>query len=268
MSKKIYTLSFFIFFCFFIKAQIVVKPFNDTLTRDSTYQDIDSIGFNSQETKENFKKYEIDTTLLRHQIFIEDDSINIWKSSKDFAYLSRFDTLLQLKMNALKKNKINSKSTSKLNWIELILSSSLLHLILWTIAISFIIFLIFTIFLKEGIFRRYKVSKAKGLSNEVEELDSETDFEKMITAAVNKEDFRLAIRFQYLQAIHKLADNNFIRLAPGKTNFQYVTEITNKELRNNFTKLTLNYEFVWYGKFVIDKIIYQKINSEFKSFNI
>ena len=64
-----------------------------------------------------------------------------------------------------------------------------------------------------------------------------------------------------------LAGKKFIEMAPDKTNFQYVQEIGNRDYQNEFASLTLNYEYVWYGEFAIDKNVYQKIETNFNGLN-
>jgi hypothetical protein len=46
-----------------------------------------------------------------------------------------------------------------------------------------------------------------------------------------------------------------------------VQEIANHNHRQDFAALTLNYEYVWYGEFDIEKDIYQKIENGFINLN-
>ena len=64
-----------------------------------------------------------------------------------------------------------------------------------------------------------------------------------------------------------LAAHQWILLSGDKTNFQYVREIKHIELQNGFSKLTLHYEYVWYGEFPIDAIQYARMEMDFKEFN-
>ena len=102
---------------------------------------------------------------------------------------------------------------------------------------------------------------------EEEVITRESDFDALIRTALQNSNYRQAVRYQYLRTLHILADKNFIELAPDKTNFQYVREIANRNHQNDFASLTLNYEYVWYGEFDIDKNIYQKIENNFTSLN-
>ena len=100
-----------------------------------------------------------------------------------------------------------------------------------------------------------------------EVVTSESDFDRLIRVALTTGNYRLAVRYQYLRSLHQLAVRNYVSLAADKTNYQYVQEISNHQVRNDFASLTLNYEYVWYGEFQIEQTIYQKLETAFKSFN-
>ena len=132
----------------------------------------------------------------------------------------------------------------------------------------FILFILYRLFLAQGIFSR-GVKKKEEAEPEVSEdiITSESDFDQLIRQALRAGNFRLAIRYQYLKTLHKLAAKEYLALAPDKTNYQYVTEIKNNELKKEFAALTLSYEYVWYGEFAIEEPLYQKLERGFSSFN-
>jgi hypothetical protein len=89
----------------------------------------------------------------------------------------------------------------------------------------------------------------------------------MIRLAFEGGNYRLAVRYQYLKSLNSLAVRQHISLAADKTNYQYVQEIANTVLKNEFSSLTLNYEYIWYGEFVIDGSKYQRLAASFSDFN-
>ncbi len=122
----------------------------------------------------------------------------------------------------------------------------------------------------EGIFKKKSRSiNNQQLAPEVTEevVTSESDFDRLIRLALTAGNFRLAVRYQYLRTLHHLAGRNYIEMAADKTNYQYVQEISNHQLRNDFASLTLNYEYVWYGEFQIEQVIYHKLETAFSGFN-
>ena len=111
---------------------------------------------------------------------------------------------------------------------------------------------------------------------EVEEdvLTGESDFDTLINQSLKSDNYRLAVRYQYLKVLHKLADKHFIEMAADKTNYQYVREVAGRggraahqDFQNEFASLTLSYEYVWYGEFAVDETIYRKIATGFTQFN-
>ncbi len=94
----------------------------------------------------------------------------------------------------------------------------------------------------------------------------EMDFPLLIEKAVHQQDFRLAIRYHYLQSLNGLAGMGKIELREGKTNREYLHEISNVELQKFFGQLVYGFEFVWYGEFLPDEKQYEMLSSAFVEF--
>ncbi len=102
----------------------------------------------------------------------------------------------------------------------------------------------------------------------VEEDINQVDFEKRINDAVNNRDYKLAVRLYYLKILKLLSDNKIIDWQINKTNSAYVREVRKLDLHNNFEKLTLIFEWIWYGEFPIDEASFVKVKDIFTEFNI
>lgn len=206
-----------------------------------------------------------DTTLYINNLPFPADSMQNWKDLKEFAYAKYLDSLLKEKQKTQVRSKPGSYEPGVMNSI---LASSVVRVFLWTLAILFILFILYKLFLAEGVFKR-ESRAVKQQTPEVEEevISSESDFNNLINQALQANNYRQAVRYQYLKTLHKLSDRNLVELAKDKTNFQYVRELRNPAFQNDFASLTLNYEYVWYGEFIIDKSIYQKIESNFTALN-
>ncbi len=94
----------------------------------------------------------------------------------------------------------------------------------------------------------------------------EMDFPLMIEKAITQNNFRLAIRYHYLQSLNLLAGIGKIELREGKTNREYLEEISNADLQKHFVQLVYGFEFVWYGEFLLNENQYEKLNSAFVEF--
>ena len=207
-----------------------------------------------------------DTTLYTNELEFSYDSIKKWSNFKEYAYAKNLDSLLKsLKNKEVKQPPPRLPRTGIFNDL---LGSGILKLLLWTAAICFIFFILYRLFLAEGVFkRRSRSNKNNEAAVEEEIITNESDFEALIRQALQSSNYRQAVRYQYLRTLHLLAGKNLVSLAPDKTNFNYVSEITNRDHRDAFAALTLNYEYVWYGEFNIDKNIYDKIENNFSSLN-
>lgn len=92
------------------------------------------------------------------------------------------------------------------------------------------------------------------------------DFPSMIAQAVKTGNYRLAVRFHYLQALSLLAMEGKIQLKEEKTNREYIAELGNRELKEHFLRLVYGFEFVWYGEFIPDEKQYLQLDAAFVSF--
>ncbi len=89
------------------------------------------------------------------------------------------------------------------------------------------------------------------------------DFEKLMHEALQKNQYRLAIRLLFLQALKLLADKEHIHWQPGKTNHDYLDELESGDLKTGFNELNFYFEFAWYGNFSVNEKLYKKVNSLF-----
>jgi len=107
--------------------------------------------------------------------------------------------------------------------------------------------------------------KSKILVSEEEEIIKTKDIKELIAKALKNNDYRLAIRYQYLYILQLLEKKGIISWEQQKTNHEYEREITDASLQNHFRNITYLYDFVWYGNFDIDKNDFSKASKIFTS---
>lgn len=102
-----------------------------------------------------------------------------------------------------------------------------------------------------------------------ETLDNihEIDFNEEIGKAIANTNYRLAVRLCYLLSLKKLNDRNLISWQPEKTNETYIDEIKDPDQQQQFSQLTRQFEYVWYGEFYIDKENFGQLKQSFDQFN-
>jgi len=92
-----------------------------------------------------------------------------------------------------------------------------------------------------------------------EKLMKSENLNDLLTQAIADNNFRLAIRYEYLKILKHLTDLNLIDWQLQKTNEDYYSEISQVVLKPLFKQSTLLYNYVWYGNFSINRNHYIKI---------
>jgi hypothetical protein len=105
-------------------------------------------------------------------------------------------------------------------------------------------------------------------SNEIKIIESEEDisqldFDELITAAVDRKDFKLAVRYLFLKSLKLLSEKEIIELRNNKTNHQYLSEIKNSRISSAFQIATSRFEWIWYGDFSVDEKVMKSSQNEF-----
>ncbi len=232
------------------------------------FNDVDTVDYNApvEEAENEETETTLDTVLYKNNLIFPYDSVKKWRNQKDYSYTKYLDSLLKaLNEEALKKQQ---EPPEPPGFFSNLLGSGIVGFLLWAFVICFIGFILYRLFLSEGGFRRRSKTMNEMVPGVQEEIITpESDFDALIRQALQKNNYRQAIRYQYLRTLHLLAGKSLVVLAPDKTNYQYVTEIVNRDQQQAFAGLTLNYEYVWYGEFEIDKNIYEKIETGFRQLN-
>lgn len=99
--------------------------------------------------------------------------------------------------------------------------------------------------------------------SEEEEIVQSRDITSLVATALEEGNFRLAIRYQYLMILRKLDSKGVISYESAKTNADYLREIRQKSLQDQFKHLTWIYDFTWYGSFSAGEEDYNKAEREF-----
>ncbi|MEO8108496.1 MAG: DUF4129 domain-containing protein [Ginsengibacter sp.] len=217
-----------------------------------------------------------DTAIIKNNFDIGNDSTQKWKNSPDFAYIKTLDSLLRkgigLKADTVSIDKNTGKKRVASNATE-ISSNSLLNsfpvkIFFWVVAIFFICFIIYKLFFTGGLFSKGNIN-ADMVKTEDEHLglNEYAEYNTLIKDAEQEKDFNLSTRYLYLQTLRRLGDRELIQFSPDKTNYAYVKELAGNSHQQAFASLTLNYEYVWYGKFAIAENRYRQLKEEFISFN-
>ncbi len=207
-----------------------------------------------------------DTSINFSDFSIQRDSISAFKLKKEYGWVSNIDSfLLAQKKEANNKATVVSKQNRSGSFIGRIFNSAILQAFMWLIAAALVIFIIYKLFLSEGVFGRRSVKKTVDIETDEDDIRLLNDYDLLLRKAYGEQNWRFAMRFLFLKTLQKLNENNLISYAVDKTNSAYVKELTETR-KEDFAALALYYEYIWYGKAAIEKTIFDSIENKFNSF--
>ncbi len=201
-----------------------------------------------------------------------------WKHSREFAYIHYLDSLLRKQKN-LKTDtvSINEKSgkiirnlttENKVSALNTILNSLPLKIFFWIMAIGFIVITGYKVLVSKGIFAKKRKNSAEVTDDRlVSDLGDLSQYDALISGAENANDLNMATRYLYLKSLKNLSEKGLINFSSDKTNSEYLEEMKSNDYFKEFQSLTHSYEYLWYGKFLIEEKKYQILKEEFILFN-
>jgi hypothetical protein len=130
--------------------------------------------------------------------------------------------------------------------------------------------LVYVIFKLLGInllklFRKNQLATGVPYTESLENIH-EINFDESLENALAHKNYRLAVRLLYLRSLKQLTDNNLINWKIDKTNTAYLNELTDAEHRRQFSLVTRQFEYIWYGDFPVNGESFQRINAVFQEF--
>ncbi|AVR46094.1 DUF4129 domain-containing protein [Christiangramia fulva] len=97
-----------------------------------------------------------------------------------------------------------------------------------------------------------------------EELVKSKDLPSLLKEAVKAGNFRLAVRYYFLNELRKMDNLGIINYEFQKTNHDYFKEIEDPALNAEFVLITRFYEFIWYGSFKVTEKDFRIAEKEFQ----
>ncbi|MCC7521643.1 MAG: DUF4129 domain-containing protein [Flavobacteriaceae bacterium] len=238
---------FFTLFLLLKSGHAMASPALDSLRIDQT-DTIQKRSFNNHlDDKYTAKAYDYDADLKEYKP-------SLWQ---------RFKTWLGQKFQKLLSELFDVEDPGKaIQVIEYILKIGGILLII------FVLYKIIKSFLNEEgnwIFGR-KSDQIDIIAHDLEQNLMQTDFDSLISEAIRNKQFRLAIRYYYLQSLKKLTQKNKIDWHYDKTNLDYEREIENAELKNKFRYISYLYNYCWYGEFDLNEQEFKTGEQTFHNF--
>ena len=138
--------------------------------------------------------------------------------------------------------------------IPYILFAIALGLVIWTVVRS-----------NGGVrlFRRAAQREDIVFNEEIRDIHA-LDFPTLLNEALERKDYRSAVRIHYLQILQSLSSSGRIDWRPEKTNGEYLAELRSSTLYDPMRRLTLLFDYIWYGEFSIDRGEYESVRVDFE----
>jgi hypothetical protein len=188
------------------------------------------------------------------------DTLAAWRQEKSHAYMDYIDSVLRARQMATEQAPETHGATTNFSL------SPLLRFLFWVAGISTIAFLLIRLFAgNTRLFFTNKKMVDNAAVTEQEELDA-LGYAAQAQRAAQTGNYRSATRYQFLETLRILGEAGHLQLAAQKTNMQYLAELQGKPYTNQFARLALLYEYVWYGSFVLTQDQYQQFSQEYESF--
>ena len=144
------------------------------------------------------------------------------------------------------------------------ITSGLLEILFYVlIIVAFIYFIIKLTGIETSAILKKAGAQARPYQVDEEALE-DIDFEQEIQAAISQHQWRIAVRLMYLNALKKISDANLIAIRKGKTNHEYLYELSGHKVEKDFASLSFLFDYTWYGHFDANEAIVNKASLHLK----
>ncbi len=240
-------------FCIPAQAQ-QITPQDDT----AVYNDYDN-----DENTASFPENDFipDTTISFRKMEISEDTIASLRNEKGHAWIKNIDSLLHDAQNNIQ---ISVRTNTGRSFLDGLFGSSFLKILLWVLAISFVGYIIYNLFLSKGFFKIATTQPVKAKQDKGEDIFAD-DYEHMYGKVYAAGNYKSAIRYLFLQTLQRLNKKELIVFSADKTNSMYVNELPAVK-RDEFASLALYFEHVRYGNVSLTKETFDSIAIKFNAF--
>jgi hypothetical protein len=139
----------------------------------------------------------------------------------------------------------------------------------WILILGVIAVIIYGICLlaRENNFRWFSRRSKQSHQDEPESLlQGPVDYDEAIIKYQAEGNYRFAIRYLFLRLIHSATNKNIIRIKDSMTNTEIRRAFGQHPLASQFRYLASAYEYIYFGKFDLNKEIFDSLKVKFEIF--
>lgn len=191
-------------------------------------------------------------------LYLPKDSMDKIRRQKDYAYMKNLDSMLRNLQVEAPPDEQEPPSRS-------IFDIAFIKLLAWGAAIFAVLYILYQLLAgNQNLF--YKNKKLEPEDESAGEVTTGTSPLLLSQQAAARGDYRMAIRYQYLYILQLMGEKQFVILQPQKSDAHYQQEVRGKPLASDFARLTLQYEYVWYGEFPLKQEQFETIAGGYRKF--
>lgn len=228
-----------------------------------------SLGWTQDTLSENQKKVRFDTSSDLEPLEFNEHKISEYKTDSTFDYLYSAE-----KDNWWTRLKewVTMRYNQVLNWLfgdyeANIILAFLLKLLPYILVMAIVAFAVWLfIRLNPGNYLLAPTEEPEVFLSDEEKIIKSENISDLIEQAVLDGDYRLAIRYYYLQVLRQLNAKDLIRYEFQKTDAEYLNELKKEHFRPELKKLMRIYDFIWYGSFPISENDFKKTQRFFQDY--
>ena len=140
------------------------------------------------------------------------------------------------------------------------------NILIWILVILVVVFFFYKFFFTGESFlfgkSKKKLIESENSIDADEDLIS-TNWQKLLDDIINSneqssEKIRLAIRYNYKWSLQILQNKGMIQYRNDKTNYEYYQELKETDFKLPFKYLSRQYEYSWYGHYIIEPVAYNE----------
>ncbi|MBC7555171.1 MAG: DUF4129 domain-containing protein [Taibaiella sp.] len=128
--------------------------------------------------------------------------------------------------------------------------------IFWSAVVGVVVFVVYKVVQNRGNLAFAWKRRNRGVLPAEEEELTGTDWAALMQQAMAADDFALVVRYGYMRLLQLLQERRLIQYRQDKTNVDYLRELESTPFKQQFSQLSRQYEYVYYGKYPVTEAAY------------
>lgn len=177
------------------------------------------------------------------------------------------------KMEELRKMKAlqyTDQPREENKWVQKIGAWVLEHIIffrnLFYLLLAALLIAVIVLFIRKNDIFIFRRSHQQQEAAEILTEQGPQNYDALAKAAIAAGNWREAVRMRYLHSLQLLEAKQLIAPGKDKTNMDYLRELASTAWHKPFAKLTLHYEYVWYGQQSLNNGQFSQLDEQFSAF--